>query len=106
MARADDEFLAEGVDVVGDRVQEAGVGLGIERAEGLKGVRGGEGRRRELFFGEQGVVRFEALVAGRVEAEGGFAVAGDWTAGDQGVSGKGHSVPPRRDGQGGCDKGM
>ena len=55
LAGADDQFLADGFDVVRDGLQEGGVGLRVEGAEGRVGIRGGGGGRRELFLGEQRV---------------------------------------------------
>ena len=40
LAGADDQFVADGLDVVRDRVQERGVGFRVQRAEGLEGLRG------------------------------------------------------------------
>ena len=40
LAGADDQFVADGLDVVGDGLEEPGVGLRVERAEGRVG-RGG-----------------------------------------------------------------
>jgi hypothetical protein len=45
LAGADDQFVADGFDVVRNRVQERGVGFGIKGAEGLEGL-GGRGRWR------------------------------------------------------------
>ncbi len=90
LAGADDEFIADGLDVVRDGIQERGVGCGVQRAEGRVGSRGGGGRRRELIFGDQRIRGLELFVGGGVEAEGCFAAADDGLAGDQGMSGECH----------------
>ena len=90
LAGADDEFIADGLDVVRDGVQERCVGCGVQRAEGRVGSRGGGGRRRELLFGDQRIRGIELFVGGGVEAEGRFAAADDGLAGDQGMSGECH----------------
>ena len=90
LAGADDQFVADGLDVVRDGVQERGVGFGVKRAEGGVGLGGGGGGGLQLLFGDQRVGGFELFVGGGVEAEGGLAFAGDGLAGDQGMSGECH----------------
>ena len=48
LAGADGQFLADGLDVVRDRVEEGGMGIGIQRAEGFEGLRRGRGCRRAV----------------------------------------------------------
>ena len=90
LARADDQLVADGFDVVRDGFQEAGVRFGVEGAEGRVRLGGRGGGCLELLFGEQGVGGFQLFVAGGVEAKGGLAFACDGLPCDQGMSGECH----------------
>ena len=83
MPGAGDEFITNGLDVVRDGFEERGVGFRVEGAEGGECFLGCGRGGLELFFGEQGIGRFQGLVGGGVETGGGLAFAGNRPAGDE-----------------------
>ena len=65
MAGPEDQFVADRLDVRRDGLEETGVRLGIQGAEGFVGLGGRGGGCLELVFGEQRVGGFELFVEWR-----------------------------------------